>query len=184
MREGHTITDRLLTIDDIKGLPMSEFPKMVLTNGYTSVFGFLISLTTDDFWNHFMWLINPGEVATQWWWFTKMPIDHFRYHSVKLWDNPSWTDIEKKVLLQFIQAELDRGKWDTHYDVWGLVLKAFGKSSPNEHDFCSEKIDILALIDEGCREWLKVNCSPSPEEVNTWLKANSKFRVFGRIQPS
>ena len=177
-------TDPLIALSDIKALPQSAFPMMVLTNGYSSVFGFLISLATKDFWNHFMWAISPFEVATQWWYFTRMPIDSFSAHSIKLWHNPEWSDIEKKAMLQFIQAELDRGKWDTHYDVWGLVLKAFGKSSPNEHDFCSEKIDILATIDPDCREWLKQNCSPSPEEVNSWLKSTGRFRVFGRIQPS
>lgn len=86
-------------------------------------------------------------------------------------------------MLQFIEAELKKGKWATHYDVWGLIKKAFGQGSPNDKDFCSEKIDILGLIDEGCREWLEENCSPSPEEVNTWLKSQGRFRVFGRIQP-
>ncbi len=56
-------TDPLITLSDIKALPQSAFPMMVLTNGYSSVFGFLISLTTKDFWNHFMWLISPFEVA-------------------------------------------------------------------------------------------------------------------------
>lgn len=184
MADDHKITDRLITIDEIKGLPMSEFPKMVLTNGYNSVFGFLISLTTDDFWNHFMWLISPEEVATQWWYFTKMKIDHFNHHSMKVWDNPLWTDIEKKCMLQFIEAELSKSKWETRYDVFGLIKKAFGKSSPNPYDFCSEKIDILSLIDEPCREWMKTNCSPRPEEVNTWLKNENRFRIFGRVQPS
>jgi len=176
-------TDPLITIDDIKGLPASEFPKMILTNGYTSVFGFLISLTTDDFWNHFMWLVNPGEFATQWWWFTKMPLDHFKHHSIKIWDNPSWTAADRAVMLKAIELELARGKWATRYDVIGLIKKAFGKPSPNNQDFCSEKIDILSLIDDGCKEWLGSNCSPSPEEVNSWLKSQDRFRVFGRVQP-
>jgi len=174
----------LITFEDIERLPSSEFPKMILTNGFTSVFGFLISLTTKDFWNHFMWLINPEEVATQWWWFTKMNLRDFSRHSIKFWDNPSWTGIEKQAMLQFIEADLGKGKWETHYDVVGLIKKAFGKGSPGEKDFCSEKIDILGLIDEPCRKWLSTNCSPSPEEVNTWLKADGRFREFGRIQPS
>lgn len=181
--DDYRITDPLITIDDIKGLPASEFPKMVLTNGYNSVFGFLISLTTKDFWNHFMWLISPDEVATQWWYFTRMKLEHFKYHSVKVWESPDWTDIQKGAMIQFIEGELSKGKWATHYDVVGLIKKAFGKPSPNDHDFCSEKINILGLIDEGCREWLKGNCSPSPEEVNTFLKSQSRFKVFGRIQP-
>lgn len=182
--DDYRITDKLITFDDIKGLPDSEFPKMVLTNGFTSVFGFLISLTTKDFWNHFMWLVNQDTVATQWWWFTTKPLKDFNKHSIKIWDNPDWTDIEKKAMLQFIEADLKKGKWETHYDVWGLIKKAFGKSSPGDKDFCSEKIDILSLIDEDCRKWMSQNCSPRPEEVNTWLKTAGKFRVFGRIQPS
>jgi hypothetical protein len=181
---SYRITDKLITVEDIKGLPDSEFPKMVLTNGYTSVFGFLISLATKDFWTHFMWLINQGEVATQWWWFRRMPIDNFRKHSIKIWDSPSWTDLEKRVMLQFIEGNLSRGKWETHYDVWGLIKKAFGYDSPGGHDFCSETVDVLATIDEGCRKWMSQNCSPSPEEVNSWLKAEQRFRVFGRIQPA
>jgi hypothetical protein len=136
-------TDRLITIDDIKGLPTSEFPKMVLTNGYTSVFGFLISLTTTDFWNHFMWLINPGEVATQWWYFCRKPIDDFRHHSVKVFDNPNWSDIEKQAMLQFIEAELKKGKWATHYDVWGLLKKAFGKDSQTTRTSAPRRLTSL-----------------------------------------
>jgi hypothetical protein len=175
--------DPLLTIDDVKNLPLSEFPKMVLTNGYTSVFGFAISLTTDDFWNHFMWQISPFEVATQWWWFTRMPIDNFRQHSIKYWDNPKWTDVERKVLLQFINIRLSKTKWETHYDVWGLIRKAFGKDSPGGKDFCSESLGILSIIDPDCMKWMTENPSPRPEEVNLWLKSTGKFRVFGRVQP-
>lgn len=176
-------SDPLITIDDIKGLPGDMFPMLALTNGYTSIFGFLISLTTHDFWNHFMWLINPREFATQWWWFCRKSIDDFRSHSIKLFYNPDWTDADKLVILKAIDMELERSKWDTHYDVWGLIQKACGKPSPNNQDFCSEKIDILSLIDDGCKEWLGSNCSPSPEEVNGWLKGQDRFRVFGRVQP-
>ena len=59
-----------------------------------------------------------------------------------------------------------------------------GNNLVNSHDFCSETVDVLAVIDESCRNWMKEGCSPSPEEVNTWLKEEQRFRVFGRIQPS
>lgn len=184
MADDHKTSDRIITIEDLKALPQSEFPKMLLTNGFTSVFGFLISLTTKDFWNHFMWMIDPGTVATQWWWFTTMPIDHFSRHSIKVWDCPSWTDNDKATMLQFIHMHLAKGKWATHYDVIGLIAKAMGIDLANAYDFCSERIDILALIDEPCREWLKADCSPSPEEVNAWLKGQGRFRIFGRVQPA
>ena len=173
----------LLTLEDIKKLPQDWFPMMVLSNGYTSVFGFLISMTTKDFWNHFMWIISPEEFATQWWWFCKKPLDHFRKHSLKFWYNPNWTDVEKKALLQFIEGQLEKGKWATRYDVVGLLLKAAGIELPNKYNFCSERLNILACIDAGVSEFMRENPSPSPEEVNTYLKSQERFKVFGRVVP-
>lgn len=173
----------MLNLDDIRALPPEMFPMMVLSNGYTSVFGFLISLTTKDFWNHFMWVISPEHFATQWWWFCKKPLDDFRKHSLKFWNNPDWTQAEKAAMQQFIEGELKKGKWATRYDVIGLLFKAAGIELPNKYNFCSERLSVLACVDAGVREWLKDNCSPSPEEVNTFLKSQPRFTVFGRIQP-
>jgi len=172
-----------LNLDDLKKLPDEWYPMMVLSNGYTSAFGYLISLTTKDFWSHFMWLYDKESFATQWWWFARKSIDEFRKHSLKFWYSPDWTKEDKAALRDFINGELEKGKWATRYDVIGLLLKAAGIELANKYNFCSERLGVLACIDDGVRKWMGENPSPSPEEVNTYLKTQTRFKVFGRIQP-
>lgn len=180
------------TLEDIGNLPPEMFPMMCLCNGYTSAFGFLISLATKDFWNHFQWLISPTEFASQWFWFTKFPITHYSRHSLKFWYNPLWTAEEKALLQIAIAIELGRSKWETRYDVWGVIGEALkiGRMNSKRYDFCSEKINILSKVDKACKSWLaETEASPTPEQVNSWVKAqvnedgNKKYFVWGRVMP-
>lgn len=185
------MNDRYITLEDIGRIPLSMMPMMALTNGFTSVFGFLISLWLKDFWSHFMWLISPDEFASQWFWFKLFPVKNFTHHSIKLWYNPLWTETEKALLSAAIETELDKTRWQTRYDVIGVIGEAFKISWMNRKrlDFCSEKINILSKVDKKCQEWLIKNPSPIPEEVNAWLKdqmnedGSHRYIVFGRVQP-
>ena len=179
------------TLEDIEQLPMGMMPMIALSNGFTSLFGYLIGLATKDFWSHFMWLVSPTEFASQWFWFKLFPVRHFAHHSIKFWYNPLWTPKERVLLKAAIAAELGRSKWATRYDVIGVIGEAFGWDWMNRErlDFCSEKIRILSMVDRSCKAWLKVNPSPTPEQCNTWLKSQKnkdgtpKYVVWGRVQP-
>ena len=164
---------------------------IALSNGFTSLFGFLIGLLTKDFWSHFMWLVSPTEFASQWFWFKLFPVRHFNKHSIKFFYNPLWTSRERALLKAAIAAELSRPRWQTRYDVIGVIGEAFGWDWMNRKrlDFCSEKISILSMVDKSCRAWLKDSPSPTPEQCNTWLKqqknpdGSPKYLVWGRVQP-
>lgn len=178
------IKDRLITLEDVMALDPGGMPLMVLANGYTSVFGLMIALVTKGFWTHFMWLRRPDQFASQWWWFTLFHVTHFRKYSLKLWHNPNWTTEEKNILNELIDLRLAQGKWTTHYDVIGVLGEFLHIPWLNsKKDFCSETIHFLSVIDPACAEWLKGCASPTPEEVNTWLKTQPKYRVYGRVQP-
>jgi hypothetical protein len=174
-----------MTLENIKTFPESAFPMMCLANGFTSLFGYLISATTKDFWTHFQWLRNREEFASQWWYFKIFTVEHFRSYSLKLWTNPDWTTVQRAVIQQCITNELARPKWETRYDFIGILGEAFHLpwlNSPR-HDFCSEKVNILSKVDEGCAEWMKTNPHPTPEEINAWFKTQERFKIVGRIMP-
>lgn len=178
--------NHFMTLDDIGKIPEEFLPMMCLCNGFKSVFGLLISLRTKSFWNHFQWLVSPQEFASQWFWFRTFPVSHYRNYSLKLWYNPNWTYLDRLMIQTAIARELKRPAWETRYDVLGVIGQALGIRwfQRRNLDYCSEKIDILALRDPECGSWLKEHGSPTPEDVNTWLKDHSeKYKVYGRIMP-
>lgn len=182
----HMHNDPLMALDDIGNLPQSFMPMICLCNGFTSVFGLLISLVTKGFWNHSQWLISPTEFASQWFWFTRFPVSHYRKHSLKLWYNPDWTEVQKAVIMSFITERLRQPKWATRYDVIGVIGEALGLNWLNRrrYDFCSEAIaNILAIVDPDCRAWLQSDPSPTPEQLNEWLKGNKNYQVYARVMP-
>jgi hypothetical protein len=179
------MSETYLSLKDIKNLPQDMLPMMCLSNGFTSLFGYLITLRTKAFWSHFQWLVTPEQFASQWFWFKTFPVDHFSKHSLKLWHNPFWTKHDRAVLQQVIIGNLAKTKWETHYDVVGVIGELFGWDWMNQrgHDFCSETLNILALVDPAYREWMKDSPSPTPEEANAWLKTQPNYEVYGRVMP-
>lgn len=187
------MNERLLSIEDIWAIPHSKLPMVVLCNGYTSVFGFMISLFLKDFWNHAQWLINPRVFATQWFWFKLAPVSKkfIGCHSLKLWHNPRWTDEERRILQNAIADRLRLGIWKTRYDILAVIGEALGTQwSEKGVDFCSEAVaNMLSLVDPEIKKWDRFEKSPTPEELNTWLKAQKnedgtpRYEVYGRVQP-
>ena len=177
---------QLISIEELAALPEEAFPMMALANGYMSGFGHMVSVVTDSFWNHFMWYWRPGYFASQWFWFREFPISHFaERHSLKFWHNPEWTPAQRAILKDLIRLRLSAGKWRTRYDALGIVGKLFhwNRLQLKWLHFCSETITWLTAIDPACAAWMMEVPMPSPEEVNSWLKATNPYRVFGRTQP-
>lgn len=177
---------QLVGIEDIAALPEDAFPFIVLSNGYMSSFGHLVSVVTDSFWNHAMWYWRPGFFASQWWWFREFPLDHFATrHSLKFWHNPNWSRAQRATLRQMVEGRLSMGKWRTRYDVLGVIGKLLHFNSlhiPWLH-FCSETISWLAMLDPDCHAWLSDIKTPTPEDVNDFFKQHDRYAVFGRTQP-
>lgn len=182
---------RLLSLDDLAALPEEQFPFLVLSNGFTSAFGYLVSLETQSFWNHFMWYRRPGVFASQWFWFREFDLMSFNKHSLKLWHNPRWSRAQRATLCGFIDARLSMGKWRTRYDVLGIIGKLLHLDRVHTPwlDFCSETLKWLALIDPDCADFMRELPTPTPEDVNDFLKkpktqdGSDRYVVFGRVQP-
>ena len=174
-----------LTIDDLKKIPQNKLPMVCLTNGYMSLFGFMICTATQAFWSHAMWLISSAEFASQWFWFKSFPIDYYNRHSIKLWYNPDWTLEERTILQAAIWDRLKLPWWKTRYDVIGVIGEVIGVKWLNRKnlDFCSESIRMLSLVDLEYRIWLDRIKNPTPEQINVWLKQCPRYQVFGRVQP-
>ena len=177
--------DQMKTLDDVKLMSASECPLICLSNGYSSLFGFLICQVTKDFWAHSMWLVDPLTFATQSWWFIVSPVDSYNRHSLKFWWNPDWTTEEKDKLQKAINDRIQLGKWKTRYDVWGVVGELLGWKWLNSkrYDFCSETMKFLADIDPDYAEFIQGEPHPTPSQIDKWLKVHPKYKVWGRVQP-
>ena len=177
--------DEMKCLEDVKRLPQSSCPMICFSNGYTSLFGLLISRATKGFWAHAMWLINPTVFASQWWWFTLIQVDDYCHHSLKFWYNPNWTQDEKDIIQKAIAARLELGKWKTRYDVWGVIGEwtGWGWMNSEKYDFCSETMKFLADIDPDYKKFLEGNPHPNPAEIDDYFKKDPKYQVWGRVQP-
>jgi len=179
------------TLDDLYQVKPEQLPMMVISDNLRGAFGLLIKMVTKSFYSHFMWMYAPGKFATQSWWFHAADAKSFQVNSLKLFWCPTWTQAQRDTLTQVINGCLSKGKWATRYDVLGVVGQFLGWDwlQSKKHQFCSEHIGKLALIDQDAAEWLGVCHSPTPEEVNAWLKqarnpdGSEKYPVWGRVVP-
>ena len=180
-----------LTLDDLAAVPADKLPMMVISDNLQGLFGLLIKLVTKSFYSHFMWMHEPGMMATQAWWFHEAPVTSFKRNSLKVFWCPTWTPDQRASLVQVIDGCLGKSWWDTRYDVLGVIGQLLGLDwlQSKKHQFCSEHIAKLALIDQEALEWLKQCSTPTPEEVNVWLKGqrnldgSEKYPVYCRVVP-
>jgi len=184
--------DEFISLEEIEKIPAERCPMICLANGFTSVFGLMISLRLKEFWTHAMWLMTPEILASQWFWFTRFRIGVFNKHSLKLWWNPRWTPEQRAILKSEINRRLAMPKWKTRYDLLAVVGEALGLSwlQNKRVDFCSEAVcNILAGVEPAIREWELFDKSPRPEELNAWLKAQRnedetpRYEVYARVMP-
>lgn len=177
-----------MTYKDLMNMDPKVCPQICLSNGFTSLFGFLIScVMKGEFWNHAQWLYEPGVIATQSYLFhkadiTKKMVDR---HSLKFMAHPSWGEAEYKKLRAAIDARLALPWWERRYDVLAVIGELLGWHWLHMKglDFCSENVvRILAKVDPRIKKWSLYNRTPRPEQLNEWLKAHG-YVVTGRIDP-
>lgn len=179
-----------LTLEDLANVPEEKLPMLVISDNLQGLFGLLIKLVTKSFYSHFMWLYRPGVMATQSWWFHDREVTSFKKNSLKVFWCPTWTPEQRQTLIQVIDKCISQGAWDTRYDVLGVIGQFLGWDwlQSEKHQYCSEHISKLALVDPNALEWLK-HVRPTPEEVNIWLKeqknedGSDKYPVFCRVVP-
>ena len=185
VKVGKAVSEDIITIKEVHNIPQEKLPAICFCNGFTSLFGMLISLRTNEYYNHFMMLTSPHEFASQWWWYKKFPVEHFSKHAIKIVWNRDWTDVQRKVILQSVENRMKEGPWKTRYDILGVIGQAIGIPSIQNKklDYCSETIKHIALVDPECAKFLDSEPHPRPEEINDWVKTQSGYRTLARVVP-
>jgi hypothetical protein len=127
-----------------------------------------------------MWLHRPGFFATQDWWYREAPIRKYDGVRLKLWRNKNWRPQDKAQIIFRINAELEKPKWQTRYDLLAIFGQLLGKVHI-EHpwtNICSDWANLLKLSDHDYDLQ-----HPSPGDVNQWLKEHEKYVCHTRYLP-
>jgi hypothetical protein len=156
------------------------FPQMVFADKVRGLFAYAVKAKTAGYYGHFCWLIGPNELASQWWWFQRQKLEHYRDCYLKFVDDPNWTDIDRIRLLAAIKNDLDLSRWQTRYDVIGVIGELFDWKWLNRRGlyFCSERGSYLKLVDP-----LYTLVHPDPTELNEYTKGCGLYEVSGRYSP-
>jgi hypothetical protein len=156
------------------------FPQMVFADKVRGLFAYGVKVKTQGYYGHFCWLIGPNEIASQWWWFQRQKLEHYRDCYLKFVHNPHWTEMQRLNLLVAINKDLDLSKWKTRYDVVGVIGELFDWKWLNRRGlyFCSERGSYLKLVDP-----LYTLVHPDPTELNEYTKGCGLYEVSGRYSP-
>lgn len=171
--------ERYLTLDEMRSVE-GPYPMMVFADNARGWFSFAVKAKTKGYYGHFMWLIAPDALASQWLWFKLFCLDHFAGCHLKFVCGRHWTIAERSNILNAIRRDLSLPWWKTLYDVPGVLFRLFGlRINVPWLDFCSERGAYLRLADgEYDLE------SPTPSELNGWTKARpDRYEVFARYSP-
>ncbi len=158
---------------------------LVLADNIRGVFSLGTKIRTRGSYGHMMWKI-PGGFASQSWTFSKVDMSHYAGCIMKFIYNPDWTVSQKVTLLSKIQEDLDKPWWKNIYDFRAIVGQLLGWDwlQSSERMICSERIAYLRYIDPEVDEWLKVEHTPTPTDVNKYCKMHQhKYAVFARYSP-
>lgn len=170
-------------ISDIKELyqvPLDLMPLLVFCTNFIGLFSYLVRLRTNAIYSHFMWLHEPGKFASQQFTFSSVPVEAYAKCKLKLIYNPTWTNIQRALLIERIYVEVEKPKWKTRYDYLNLVGQLLGIRYIQDPtcNICSETAGFLKLIDR--RYTL---CNPTPDEVNGWINQNPDYKLYSRYAP-
>ena len=171
----------LLDQQEVMDVPQNLLPMVVLSDNLRSFFSFAIKVHEQGAYNHMMWMIRPGVLASQNAVFQEQSASKYlsRYR-LKLWCCPSWTDEERKLIVDAIATDISKPWYCRIYDPIAIIGQALGIDDMQipGADICSDKARYLQLVD---KEYDLDH--PDPEDVNRWLMGRSKYQVFGRYVP-
>ena len=171
---------RILTAEEVRGI--DTFPMAVLSDNLGSVIAGAIKGHTRGAYNHFMWLIEPGILASQDLFFKRVPVSEYltgRFR-LKFWMNPAWTPNQREAIIAALKKDLDKPWYRKIYDWPAIIGQALGwkwLQTPGI-DICSDKAGLLALVDFR----YDLEC-PDPQDVNAWFERTHGYEVYGRYLP-
>jgi len=177
--------EHYLTLDEIRAIPVDEYPFMVFADNIRGFFSLGVKIRNHGSYGHFMWLIGPDRLASQWFYFREFPLDHFAGCTLKLVNNPEWTIYQRVKIISAIRDDLAKPWYKTLYDAPAIVGQLLGLDwfQLKLNRICSETIDYLGRVDPEAAAWLLTEHTPNPTEVNLWTKARKRFKVKGRYSP-
>ncbi len=158
---------------------------LVLADNIRGVFSLGIKIRTKGSYGHMQWRIPEG-FASQSWVFSLCKMEKYSGCVMKFIHNPDWTEEQKRVMLMAIRADLAKPWWKNIYDFRAIVGQLLGWDwlQSSKRMICSERITYLRFIDPEADEWLKVEKTPTPTDVNAWTKARQdRYKVFARYSP-
>jgi hypothetical protein len=180
------MSDQFMTIEELKQIPLDEYPFIVFADNIRGLFSWAVKVRTKGSYGHLMWLIGPNQLATQSWYFHKASLDDYSECNMKLVSNPSWPRDEKVKLLNAISVDLRKPWYKTIYDFPAILGQLLGLDwlQSTHNRICSECINYLSLVDPEFALWFLTEHTPNPSEVNLWTKSRGdRFKVRGRYSP-
>lgn len=176
------MTETFLSKADILSIPDELCPMPLLSDNLRSVFSLGIKIHEQGCYNHFMWYIGRGLVASQDYIFRATPIaDYFKKYRLKFWYCPLWTKEHRRILKRNIISDIRKPWYKRLYDPLAIVGQALYLDwiqTPGI-DICSDKGEYIKLVDKNYSL-----SHPDPENINRWLESQrGKYQVYGRYVP-
>lgn len=173
-----------LTREDVLSIPACLMPMPVLSDNLRNVVSAGIKAHTHGCYGHFMWLIEPGILASMGGsGFKKIPLDDFLPDNrLKFWWGVSWSAQDREKIKTAIRKELADKWWQgNRYDFLSYIghLTGWRWIQSPWADVCSDKAKYIAMVDPAYNLQ-----NPDPEDVNRWLENNKpRYQIYGRYTP-
>lgn len=168
-----------MTSEEVLNIPAKLCPMMVFSYGVGDPIATVIAIKEKGMYNHFMWLIAPGVLASQGLTFKEVPLEEYMKRHALKFVHKKWTKKERYRILSAIHIELAKPWYKRMYDplaIFGQLFNLEWLQIPGV-DICSDKGKYLKLID--------INYDlkhPSPTNINNWMKQQKDYIVYGRYR--
>ena len=171
----------LLDRQDVLEIPEDKLPMLVFSDNLRSFLSSAIKTHEKGCYNHLMWLIRPGVIASQNFLFQAQPVsDYFNGFRMKFWQCPEWTTVQRRQIVDAIESDLKKPWYRRMYDFLAILGQGIGVPALQTPgiDICSDKGKYLTLVDPSYDL-----AHPDPEDVNRWLMTKKRYEVYGRYLP-
>lgn len=176
----------ILTIDAIKRIREEDLPMLVLTDSLTGFFGWRVRAHTNGQYSHSVmaWKNDSNGLLclSQEAYLRKRYISEWcsGTHRVKFWYFPFLSDAQRDVLNAELQKASEKSKWETTYDIVGILGQAVGLRwlQISSRYYCSEWCgSIIGNVEDiGVRR-------PTPADLNAIGKASPNMACYGVFDP-
>jgi hypothetical protein len=166
---------------NLLNIPEYLCPMFVLSDNLRSLISAGIKKHEKGSYNHAMWYLGNGIIASQ---NLLFQTEHIRNYwnkcRMKFWYCPLWSGEERRILKAKILADTQKPWYRRIYDpvaILGQLVHLDWLQIPGL-DICSDKGRYLGEFDPTYN--LK---NPDPEDINKWLETNPRYKVYCRYAP-